>query len=73
MRGGAFRGVVKSLVIVTGLIIIVLNASIGLFFARDEFTADILRFLTYVLLGSLLVGGIALVTSWRREAPYDPE
>jgi undecaprenyl pyrophosphate phosphatase UppP len=58
-KGSSFRAVVKSVNLNLGLLII--------FFADDPVIRDALRFSGYVLLGSLMVGGIALVYSWMGE------
>lgn len=62
--GSGFRALIKSINLNLGLIIIFLGAVTSAFFANDPFVRDVLRSLGYVLLGSLLVGGIALVASW---------
>lgn len=66
-RGSSFRAVVKSLNLNLGLWIIFLGAVTSAFFANDPAIRDGLRFAGYVLLGTLLVGGIALVYSWRTD------
>ncbi len=68
-RSGQFRAVIKSSVLMLGLFIIFVNAINATFFSQNETVRDALRFLTYILLGTLLVGGVALVSSWQREEP----
>lgn len=63
-RGSSFRALIKSLNLTLGLLIIFIGAVTSAFFSDDPFIRDALRFSGYVLLGSLLVGGIALVYSW---------
>lgn len=61
---GSFRGLIKSVNLTVGLMIIFIGAVTAAFFSNDPFIRDLLRFLGYVLLGTLLVGGIALTYSW---------
>jgi undecaprenyl pyrophosphate phosphatase UppP len=66
-KGSSFRAVVKSVNLNLGLLIIFIGAITSAFFADDPVIRDALRFSGYVLLGSLMVGGIALVYSWMGE------
>jgi undecaprenyl pyrophosphate phosphatase UppP len=68
-RGSSFRALIKSLNLTLGLTIIFLGAITSAFFADDPTIRDGLRFAGYVLLGTLLVGGIALVYSWVQGDP----
>jgi undecaprenyl pyrophosphate phosphatase UppP len=63
-KGSSFRAVVKSVNLNLGLWIIFIGAVTSAFFADDPAIRDALRFSGYVLLGTLMVGGIALVGSW---------
>lgn len=63
-RGSSFRALVKSLNLTLGLLIIFLGAITSAFFSGTPEIRDALRFSGYVLLGTLLVGGLALVYSW---------
>ena len=63
-KGSSFRALIKSLNLTLGLLIIFIGALTSAFFSDDPVIRDALRFSGYVLLGSLLVGGIALVYSW---------
>ena len=63
-KGSSFRAVVKSVNLNLGLWIIFIGAVTSAFFADDTVIRDALRFSGYVLLGSLMVGGIALCYSW---------
>ena len=63
-KGSSLRAVIKSLNLNIGLWIIFLGSLTAAFFADSPAIRDALRFSGYVLLGSLLVGGIALVYSW---------
>lgn len=65
-RGSTFRALIKSINLTLGLVIIFTGAVTAAFFSQDAFVRDALRMLGYVLLGSLLVGGMALVGSWWR-------
>jgi undecaprenyl pyrophosphate phosphatase UppP len=67
-RGSSFRALIKSVNLNLGLAIIFLGAITSAFFADDPAIRDGLRFAGYVLLGTLLVGGIALVGSWLRDS-----
>lgn len=68
---GSFRGLIKSVNLTIGLLIIFIGAVTAAFFADDPFLRDLLRFLGYILLGTLLVGGIALTYSWFQEKRYE--
>lgn len=63
-RGSSFRALIKSLNLTLGLTIIFLGAVTAAFFSSSPVIRDALRFSGYVLLGTLLVGGLALVYSW---------
>ncbi len=63
-RGSSFRAVIKSVNLNLGLLIIFIGALTSAFFSDDVVIRDALRFSGYVLLGTLMVGGIALCYSW---------
>lgn len=60
----SLRALIKSGILVFGIAVIFIGAVNAAFFLNDPVVRDALRFAGNVLLGVLLVGGIALVTSW---------
>lgn len=66
-KGSDLRALVKSINLNLGLLIILLGAVTQAFFNDNPLVRDILRWLGYTLLGTLLVGGIALAYSWIEE------
>lgn len=66
-RGIQFRSLIRASVLCLIVVVVLINSINVTFFNTNEIVRDILRFVSYVLIGTALVGGIALVADWRRE------
>jgi hypothetical protein len=67
--GSAFRALIRSSVLMLGLLVVFLGTLNGAFFADEPTIREGLRFAGTVVLGMLLVGGIGLVGSWKGVIP----
>lgn len=66
-RGANFRALIRSSVLCLIIAVVLIGAVNAAFFDDNETIRFALRFVGYVLIGTALVGGIALVSDWRRE------